>query len=183
MDTTTRKRRHVLPQETVDLINQITNTEERNNYFAALREGAWTLQSIADATGLSREGVRQAVSKATGDSTHPVPTPPSKPTKEPRQYNEPDPGVLARLQALQPAAELARGEGSKYYEQGLEYTELLWQQHNEKGVPIYRLAKNLNVSHGAIRFRLARYGYKEPTGGAKSAVFKPLKHLQSKDEN
>lgn len=159
---TLRKTNLILPDEAVATLERLAATpDKRNQYLTALREARWTYQSMAEATGLTRERIRQIVAKVQQDHGQDmalsVPVPPSKPTRQPAQYNEPDPGVLARLTALQPMAQQARGDGSKHYAESIEYSRLIWEQHTIKGVPLYRLALRLGVTHGALRFRLQRH--------------------------
>jgi hypothetical protein len=56
---------------------------------------------------------------------------------------------------------------------GEEYTALLWHAHSVEGVTLYRLAKRLGITHGAVRFRLVRYGYLATKG--KSTAYKTIK--------
>jgi hypothetical protein len=162
-----------------------TTPEIRNGYIARLRAVGWTLQSISDSSGLTRERVRQIVKE--GPDLAPaygltVPVPPAKAIREPREYVEPDPAKLARLLVLQPLARKSRGTGSKYQAEGDEYTALVADVHLNDGVPLYRLSKRLSeqpeaygtVSHGALRFRLARYRYKLPASDTAAKVYTPL---------
>lgn len=156
--------------------------EIRNAYARALRDAQWTLQSISEAAGLTRERVRQIVTdpeqpQNADISALPVPEPPRLPKSEPREYIEPDPEKLARLLELKPLAQKVRSNSPAYREEAEEYTRLIAEVHLEDKVTLYRLAKRLGVTHGALRFRLARYGYKEPKTGA-SKVYTPIK-----DEN
>ena len=159
-----RKTMLVLPPEVATAFaDPSTDTESRDKYIAALRSAGWTLQSISDVSGLTRERIRQIVrgyteSDIAGLLAGPVPTPPAKPVKVPRVYVEPDPAKLARLLELQPLARRSRGTGSKNQPAADEYVALLWDLHSNDGVPIYRLALRLDVTHGALRSRLTRYG-------------------------
>lgn len=153
----------------------------RNAYATTLRSAGWTLQSVADLFGWSRERVRQ-VAKVTGTNTAetltkhyelPVPELPLKPVKAPAVYIEPSPETLARLLELQPLARKVRSHSTKFREEAEEYTSLLNYSHKEEGVTLYRLAKRLGITHGAIRFRLARYGYLKPANGT-SKVYQPI---------
>lgn len=172
-----RKTQLTLPAEVVDAFQGL-DTETRNKYVAVLRRIGWTLQSISDATGLTRERVRQIHASFEGEPsedgtikqeplevTLPTPMPPVKVKKAPRTYVEPDPVKLARLLELQPAAQKVRANSDANRAEAEEYTRLIWETHNDDGVTLYRLAKHLGLSHGALRFRLARYGYKMPESG------------------
>jgi len=72
---------------------------------------------------------------------------------------------LERLLELQPDAQKNRHNSNEFWDAAKEYTALVWEVHNQDGVTLYRLAKRLGLTHGALRFRLARYGYKLPQTG------------------
>ena len=186
MTTNTRLRKTMLtlPPEVAEAFAGIRDTETRNDYIIALRAGGWTLQSIAEASQITRERVRQI---ATGPDTGsdiadlPQPTPPSVTVKPKREYNEPRPEVLKRLLELQPLAQQVRSDSPKYREEGEEYTKLLYDSHVRDNVPIYRLAKRLGITHGAIRFRLVRYQYMVPKKNGTSKVYTPVKEINRVD--
>lgn len=166
-----RKTGHVLPAGVVNWFNSNDDLETRNLYVASLRKAGWTLASISAATGVTRERVRQIADAAPDDARESlpagleVPTPPRKPVRERKLYVEPDAGKLARLLELQPLAQQNRHNSDEFRQAAEDYTKLVWEVHDQDGVTLYRLAKNLGVTHGALRFRLARYGYKEPQSG------------------
>jgi len=171
-----KKTRHTLPQEVVATFERIgENTETRNLYIAALRRVGWTLSSISDVTGITRERVRQIEQNAPEDLEVPsnvhLPMPPKKVVREPRTYVEPDPVKLERLMELQPLAQQNRHNSEEFRQAAEDYTALVWEVHDKDGVPLYRLAKRLGLSHGALRFRLARYGYKLPQKTGVSKVY------------
>jgi predicted transcriptional regulator len=151
--------------------------ELRDDLIKALRRVGWTYASIADPLGLSRERVRQ-ISALRGSATYGemVPLPPYKPVKAKREFVEPKAETLERLLELQPKAQKVRSTSSRYRQEAEEYTALLNKAHVEEGVSVYRLAKRLGITHSAIRFRLARYGYKPSPTGSTSRVYQPLKH-------
>ncbi len=166
-----RKTGHTLPPEVVDSFESLgDDLETRNLYSAALRRKGWTLASISAATGVTRERIRQ-IDAAQEDVLLPLnrylplPSPPEKAVKARKTYVEPDAGKLARLLELQPDAQQNRHNSEEFREAAEQYTALVWEVHNTDGVTLYRLAKRLGVTHGALRFRLARYGYKEPESG------------------
>ena len=170
MTTELRKTQLTLPQDVVAAFEKLgDDLETRNMYAASLRRAGWTLASISKATGITRERVRQIAgaleSAATLPPHLPTPTPPAKPVKVRKQYREPDPAKLARLLELQPLAQQNRHNSEEYRQAAEDYTALVWEVHNADGVTLYRLAKRLGVTHGALRFRLARYGYKLPESG------------------
>ena len=175
------KQGHILPQEVLDTFTSLSartngNELERNAYIKALRERGWTLDSIGNAVGVTRERVRQ-ISTAVPMSEairvavagYPIPEPPIVEEKSTREFVEPSPETLKRLLELQPYAQQVRSYGKAYRKEAEEYTWLVNYAHTVEGVTLYRLAKRLGVTHGALRFRLARYGYKSPVSGASKA--------------
>lgn len=175
MPTEYRKTKHTLPPEVADTFARL-NIDERNAYAIMLREEGWTLQSISEASKITRERVRQIVNADEYMEIQgvPLPSPPVKEKKAAREYIEPDPVKLARMLELKPLAQKVRANSPKYREEAEEYSKLIAETHLEDGVTLYRLAKRLKVSHGALRFRLGRYGYKEPATGT-SKVYTPIK--------
>jgi predicted transcriptional regulator len=183
MNTELQKTRLTLPEDVKTDFTQLMDSlatraeqmEAKRAYARDLRDAGWTLQAIADLFGVSREMVRQMVGKAEVTETHglSVPQPPAKPVKAKREYVEPSADVLARLLELQPKAQAVRSHSKAYREEAEEYTRLLNYAHSVEGVTLYRLAKRLGVTHGALRFRLARYGYKKPVNGT-SRVYHPV---------
>jgi hypothetical protein len=170
--TDIRKTGHVLPTEAVEAMQAVSeDLETRNLYVAALRQAGWTLQSISRAANITRERVRQIAESGPESAAEAlpagltVPSPPRKPVRTPKVYVEPDPRKLARLKELQPLAQQNRHNSDEFRQAAEDYTALVWEVHNEDGVTLYRLAIRLGVTHGALRFRLARYGYKLPESG------------------
>lgn len=152
----------------------------RDALIKELVENSWTYEAIANASGLTRERVRQianAISKLAVEFDYEIdveiPEPPLKPERPKPEYIEPHPDTLKRLLELQPYAQQVRANGQKYRKEAEEYTALLNHAHTVEGVTLYRLAKRLGVTHGALRFRLVRYGYKQPIT-AKSKVYEPI---------
>lgn len=172
---TYRKTLLTLPPEVHGAFEQISDPETRDAYMIALRDAQWTLQSISEAAGVTRERVRQIVERGAhaDTSTLPIPEPPQRTKREPRVYVEPDPIKLARLKELQPLAVKVRANSPQYRAEAEEYSALVAEVHLTDGVPLYRLAKRLGVSNSALRFRLARYGYKSPKTGT-SKVYSPI---------
>lgn len=175
-----QKTGHVIPDDIAEVFKGFTNSGDslsRDALIKDLRLKQWTLQSIALVSGVTRERVRQIAkdtSVETGGWSFEVPSPPAKTVPQGREYVEPDPVVLERLLELQPAAQRVRANSKENRAEAEEYTRLVWEQHNGGGVTLYRLAKRLGVTHGALRFRLARYGYKQPKTGT-SKVYAPIK--------
>lgn len=162
---------------------QGSHPEQRDAYIHNLRQRGWTLQSIAEASGVTRERVRQIAAQTDVDELRldinfPLPSPPKIEEKPKRVFVEPSPATLERLLELQPFAHQVRSHSPKFREEAEEYTALLWQAHRPiedggEGVTLYRLALRLGVTHGALRFRLARYEYKVPAKGT-SKVYSPI---------
>lgn len=168
-----------LPEECADnlIVLDGTNRDLMKDYIVALRTRGWTLESIAVPLGKSRERIRQLELEVTDPSGSTarvesagldLTSPPRKAIVErvtiPRI--EPDAEVIARLRELQPLAQKVRSSGGAYRAEAEEYTRLL-NDENVRGVSLYRLAKELDVTHAALRFRLVRYGYKSSTSTAK----------------
>jgi transcriptional regulator with XRE-family HTH domain len=166
-------------------LNTIEDKDMRAAYIYALRIKGWKLQALADALGLTRERIRQIEAKASPALIiHVLADPGSFPVPEldtieievlaPPVYIEPSPETLARLLELKPLAQKVRYDHSTYRKEAEEYSALIWHAHSVEGVTLYRLAKRLGVTHGALRFRLARYGYKLPQR-ATSKCYTPIK--------
>jgi DNA-binding transcriptional regulator LsrR (DeoR family) len=155
--------------------------EERNLYATALHAQGWTQTVLAEEFGVSRERVRQLIEKIDKaeairfviERDLPTPTPPAHDKPAPHVYIEPSEETLARLLELKPYAELVRSSSPRYRKEAEEYSWLINYAHTVEGVTLYRLAKRLGVTHGALRFRLARYGYK-PSPGSTSKVYTPI---------
>lgn len=179
-------RQHLqLPAAPTVKLNIITDTDIRKAYIYALRVKGWTLQSVGDALGLTRERIRQMESQASpslvisilsNPGEFPVPDLPTVDVEVPDVHVPVMPSdiSLKRLLELQPFAQQVRYNHSPHRAAAEEYTALLWHVHSVEGVTLYRLAKCLGVTHGALRFRLARYGYITPKT-AKSKAYQPIK--------
>lgn len=175
--TTTQyiKKNQQLPEYIINHFNDIPSNV-RDQLIRGLRFKGWTLEAIASASSLTRERVRQIASTPSSTSvslTVEIPEPPIKPERPRPVYIEPSPATLDRLLELQPYAQQVRSSGKKYRAEAEEYTALLNHAHVNEGVTLYRLAKRLGVTHGALRFRLVRYGYKQPIT-ATSKVYTPI---------
>lgn len=169
-----RKTNLTLPSEVHERFTTL-GKNERNDYIVALRNAGWTLQSISEATGVTRERVRQIV--ATTQVVvrfEDIPTPPIVAERPKPVYVEPSAETLARLRELQPMASKVRGTSPAFRAEGEEFSRLLDYAHKVEGVTIYRLAKRLGVTPASIRFRLARYGYL-PSLKGESPTYRLLK--------
>jgi hypothetical protein len=160
-----RKTNLTLPSEVHEKFTTL-GINERNDYITALRNAGWTLQSISEATGITRERVRQIASdNSVGIVFDEIPLPPVVPEKMKPVYIEPSAETLRRLLELKPLASQVRGTSPAFRAEGEEFSRLLNHSHTVEGVTIYRLAKRLGVTPASIRFRLARYGYMPPLSG------------------
>jgi transcriptional regulator with XRE-family HTH domain len=177
-----KKHNLTLPQEVIEKFSMITADRDRNAYIKALRERGWTLESVGVVSGMSRERVRQIESGIPMTEAlriaidgYPIPEPPKYEEKIPasEKYVEPTPETLSRLLELQPLAQQVRSYGMQYRKEAEEYTWLINHAHTVEGVTLYRLAKRLGVTHGALRFRLVRYGYKQAVS-AESKAYTPI---------
>jgi transcriptional regulator with XRE-family HTH domain len=169
-----------LPAEATVALNIFKKDEMhlRDAYIYVLRMKGWTLESIGAALGLTRERVRQLEARvdplhALMILAHPGKYPVFElPTftveKEVTEFVEPSPETLARLLELKPIAEKVRSFSPTGREAAEEYTRLLNYAYTVEGVPLYRLAKRLGVTHGAIHFRLVRYGYLSTNGKSRA---------------
>lgn len=175
----------VLPQNVVDVLLSLEgDTLTRNAYLAALRYKGWTLQSVGDAAGITRERVRQIESAVAPSllleiynfpNEFPVPELPTTTVEKVRYETvDPSPETIRKLKELQPYAQSVRYNSSRYRKEAEEYTALLWHANSVEKVTLYRLAQLLGVTHGAIRFRLVRYGYLKVITG-KSRCYTPVK--------
>jgi len=155
----------------------------RDAYIYTLRMKGWTLESVGQALDLTRERIRQLESKAkpldaitilSSPGSYPAPEVPTRIVEEEIVvYAEPSPETLARLLELRPIAEKVRSNSPLGREAAEEYSRLINHAHVVEEVPLYRLAKRIGVTHGALRFRLVRYGYLETKNG-KSRCYKKI---------
>jgi hypothetical protein len=176
-----------LPNEVVTFFKKNSELVSRDIYISVLRQKGWTLQSIADAyekatkITMTRERVRQICLKEFSDSdfrifkslSAPIPELPMHPLKEPKVYNKLSPETVKQLLKLQKSAQLVRSSSQKYRKEAEEYTSLIWENHTKGGVSLFSMAKQLGVTHGAIRFRLIRYGYKK-SNKSDNKVYQPI---------
>ena len=174
------KKNQRLPLDIQETFGSFSDSTKRDRLIKDLVNAEWTYEAISSSSGLTRERIRQISNKVDllpgefdFDLGITIPRPPLKPEKVGPVYIEPAPDTLARLLELQPYAQQVRANGTKYREEAEEYTSLLNHAHTVENVTLYRLAKRLGVTHGALRFRLVRYGYKKPVT-ATSKVYQPI---------
>ena len=169
-----------LPAVVVVSLNLIPKVDAnvRNGYVQVLRMKGWTLESIGTALDLTRERVRQLETKArpqdslyvlSNPGAFPIPEVPKRSIyKEVSFFAEPSEKDLARLKQLKPLAELVRSNSPNYRIEAEEYAGLLNKVVNIDNVPTSHLSKLLGVTHGAIQFRLVRYGYASTKGQSRT---------------
>jgi hypothetical protein len=175
---TKHKQRHTLPQYIYEEFSRLavakTDTEKREksqrrlNLIHLLVDAGWTMSSVGEAIGLSRERVRQLsnIKRAKAlASTVEIPTPPARWKYEPRprQWPMPNADRLKRALELQPMAQKVRSSSPNFREEAEEYTKLIHEMRVLDGVGGHRLSKMLGITNAAINFRLVRYGYKKPS--------------------
>lgn len=174
-----------LPQEVTDNFASLTASNLknlRNDYIVALVTEGWTQVSIAKSSKLSKQMIQIILKTHTALLTPPTlvipPVPKHAPNLSSVVRHMPSPELLERLKELQPLATKVRANSPRYRAEAEEYTRLLNKAVTEEGVTLYRLGKLLGVTHGALVFRLVRYGYKTSTGT--SAVYSKVKESNRK---
>jgi predicted transcriptional regulator len=172
---------HTLPKEVGDSLRSLP-LRERRAYATKLSNAGWTLQSIANELGLTREAIRLYEKATSNDETEvqlaiknlPIPELPKVEVYRERiKKVEPTPELIAQLKELHSKAVLVRGKGKLYREEAEQFTKLLYEAV-ESGISTYRIAKEIGVTVGALSFRLVRYGYKTTNG--KSYSYRQLTH-------
>ena len=180
------KQQQELPKEVCELLKGLPLTE-RKAYSTILHNAGWTLQAIATPLGITRESIRLYAGTDHKEETLakvsqlPLPEIPTVDVyKTLIKRTSPDPDVLLRLKELQPMAQQVRSSSPKFREEAEEYSRLIYETLN-KGVSSYRLARLLGITHGAIAFRMVRYGYNTSKG--KSGSYSLLKHRKVEEPN
>jgi len=170
--------------------------EEKKNemfadYVALLRNAGWTLASIADPLGLTRERIRQIATSheslelaghfadAMGWEIPEVPEKDPRYTRETtRRIIKPSETALTRLRELKPRADNVRWNNPSGRAEAEEYVALMAEEI-KRGVSVYALAKGLGLTSLAVRSRLSRYGHlPAPQNGSEKyqSMFAPLKY-------
>jgi predicted transcriptional regulator len=178
----TKTQHLTLPKEVGEALRSAT-LRDKKIYCYLLKQKGWTLQSMADELGVTREMIRLHVKGAdltdtTVASYLPLPDLPVIVTE--RVVHEPikpDSAIVDRLKELQPLAQKVRSSSPNFRVEAEEYTALIAKEV-ERGVPVYQLAKALGVTYSALLFRLTRYGYK-PVGTGKSKAYNAI-HEQNR---
>jgi len=167
--------------------SSLTTKEERNQYVWRLRtEEGWSLESIGQAIGVTREMVRLIVKELSKTSFTLLPTVSHLVVPKRVRYEKVtfkrkplDPSVAVRLKELHARATLVRGKSSDNRFEAGELSRLIHEQ-TLLGVSTYTIAKELGLTIGAINLRLIRYGYKNTQG--KSRALTRIKYPQQKKE-
>jgi transcriptional regulator with XRE-family HTH domain len=167
--------------------SSLTTKEERNQYVWRLRtEEGWSLESIGQAIGVTREMVRLIVKELSKTSFTLLPTVSHLVVPKRVRYEKVtfkrkplDPSVAVRLKELHAKATLVRGKSSDNRFEAGELSRLIHEQ-TLLGVSTYTIAKELGLTIGAINLRLIRYGYKKTQG--KSRALTRIKYPQQKKE-
>jgi len=168
-------RNQLLTPEVYLIFKSFKTKEERNQYVWRLRkEEGWSLESIGQAVGVTREMIRLIVDKLEREpfqlmlSVASQPVPKRARIKKVVYRKTPiDPEALKVLKELHATATLLRGKGSKNRTEAEEFTRLIHEQ-TLLGVSTYTLAQELGLTVGAINLRLVRYGYRKTTGNSRA---------------
>ncbi|MEU0818949.1 hypothetical protein [Streptomyces mirabilis] len=136
--------------------------------FHVAKLNGWTLRSLGDAVGVSRERVRQMIARLDFDASVPLPEVPSAPRREPPATKPPkpvvrvEPGVAEKLREMQRIAAKVNGAtpaDDPARQVSEEFTAAL-DAAIRQGVTIAELARTLDVAYHTITHRLARHGYR-----------------------
>lgn len=174
-----------LPQETVEQLQELRGTTEIYGPLVALHEAGWSLASLAQPLGVTREAVRLWLKYAEvlNPPRQPALPPPLSPfaraaaeatraaaeaagasrISQEQAVDEAIERILPQLLALQEDARSLRGPSTSspfYAEASAQYTSLL-HEAVAAGVPVVRLANALQVQKATIYSRLRRGGYRK----------------------
>lgn len=165
----------LLTPEVYLIFNSFKTKEERNQYVWRLRkEEGWSLESIGQAVGVTREMIRLIVDKLDqapfqlmlSVANHPVPKR-ARVARVVYRKTPIDPEALKVLKELHATATLLRGKSVKNRTEAEEFTRLIHEQ-TLLGVSTYTIAKELGLTVGAINLRLVRYGYRKTAGNSRA---------------
>lgn len=165
----------LLTPEVYLIFNSFKTKEERNQYVWRLRkEEGWSLESIGQAVGVTREMIRLIVDKLDqapfqlmlSVASHPVPKR-ARVARVVYRKTPIDPEALKVLKELHATATLLRGKSVKNRKEAEEFTRLIHEQ-TLLGVSTYTIAKELGLTVGAINLRLVRYGYRKTAGQSRA---------------
>ena len=165
----------LLTPEVYLIFNSFKTKEERNQYVWRLRkEEGWSLESIGQAVGVTREMIRLIVDKLDqapfqlmlSVASHPVPKR-ARVARVVYRKTPIDPEALKVLKELHATATLLRGKSVKNRKEAEEFTRLIHEQ-TLLGVSTYTIAKELGLTVGAINLRVVRYGYRKTAGQSRA---------------
>jgi len=173
--------------------SSLKTKEERNQYAWRLRtEEGWSLESIGQAIGVTREMVRLIVKELNKTSFTLLPTVSHLVVPKRVRYEKVtlkrkplDPAVTARLKELHARATLLRGKSTENRTEAEEFTRLIHEQ-TLLGVSTYTIAKELGLTIGAINLRLIRYGYKKTNGNSRALTrikYSPQQKKEATNDN
>lgn len=170
METNAVVRNPVVPDDFRAVLQQMRSNRDPRlaAVFYAAKLNGWTLHSLGDAVGVSRERVRQMIAGLDFDASVPLPEIPAAPRKEPPVAKPPKPvlrvapDIAERLRKMQRIAAKVNGStpaDDPARQVSEEFTAAL-DTAIRQGVTIAELARTLNVTYRTITHRLARHGYR-----------------------
>ena len=169
------KNNHTLPKEVGEALRSLS-LKERRAYATRLCEAGWTLQSVANELKLTRESIRLYTLANSNNQSDvqlaikdlPIPEIPTKEVyKSLIKRLGVEPSDVVRLKELHSKARLVRGKGKNYRDEAEQFAQLV-KELTDKGVSVYRIAKEVGVTPAGIYSRLVRYGYKTTNGKSKA---------------
>ncbi|MDD4866190.1 MAG: sigma factor-like helix-turn-helix DNA-binding protein [Mycobacterium sp.] len=158
-----------VPDEFAEALRQMRAAKDHrlNTVLLLARDTGWTLQTLGDALGLSRERVRQLAECAYDCPTAELPTIPPLPPR-PRTLPPPPPPkptidepTAIRLRELQELARTVNGvtpADSPARRASEELAELMADLVG-KDITQSDIARACGISASAVRFRIGRHGY------------------------
>jgi len=166
-----------LPEVVKETFNKINNSLLRRMYIKALTEKGWTMDSIAEVLGISKQRVHQLEKKTTywlGASIFPIPSPPKK--EKPELIKRPQKQIRPEsLKKLLKLHSIIKHSKVKHKKERIEFVELIDYINAIEGVSFERIGKKIGLSRGALINRLYRYGQRKTNGKSKCVL--PLKNL------
>ncbi|HEX5996271.1 MAG TPA: hypothetical protein VFY84_14110 [Jiangellales bacterium] len=165
------KVRQIVPDDFAATLRAMWADGDRrlNALLHSANRNGWTLTALGNALGMTREAVRKRILCAEPFASTDLPEfplPPRKPTPAPRVRPAllVPPEIIAQLREMWEIARTVNGSAPSD-DPRRRVSERFTAQLAalvDQGVTVYRLAKDLGITHGAIRFRLARHGYRTP---------------------
>lgn len=168
--TTIIKLKQELPPEVANYLRSLSNTKERYRYATDLVRAGWTLTSIANEIGVTREAVRIGVARYKDYDftyTQGVPVPPKR-VKSKSENKKIDSDIAERLLELHSKAKNVRYNHRANRKEAELLTKLIFDLYSD-GYCLKEIANVLGLKQQAgIYSRLVRYGYIESKGNTKS---------------